>query len=202
MLTPSTPEGKAWIDENLGLESWQWLGNSCAIEWRYAPDIVNGMQEAGLEVIPAPAEITDDDKQWLSRLGITASKKKATEPLVPLRPEIAERTPYVPGAAGSQAPPLVTAAVAPQQLARGIEESLAIEQEEKGQEGQQPEEEKHTILPELPNAMFHMAADNTDVAAYWDSASFDTRQEIVHRSSLRTGVPRYQQMVSLGLVPA
>jgi hypothetical protein len=28
MLTPKSVEAKAWVDENLGLESWQWLGDS------------------------------------------------------------------------------------------------------------------------------------------------------------------------------
>jgi len=129
MLTPSTPEGKAWIDENLGLESWQWLGNSCAIEWRYAPDIIDGMRRDGLDVIPEFANVTDEDRKWLSQLGITASKKKAAVPMV--NPKL-----------------------------RGAETALAIEEEQAQNQNQnQTEEEKHTVLPELPNALFHMAGE-------------------------------------------
>src|ERR1700739_173551 len=147
MLTPVSAEGKAWIDENLGLESWQWLGNSCAIEWRYAPDIVHGMMDDGLEVIPDHAHITDEDKQWLSQLGITASKKKkATEPQVNLRPQTAPRTPTVPGAV---APSVPNANV-------GAEKALALEQQMSEQK-EEPNQEKHTVPPELPNKLFHMA---------------------------------------------
>lgn len=262
MLIPNSTAGKAWIDENLQLESWQWLGGGAAIEWRYAPDIVNGMQEDGLEVIPGLAQVTEDDKRWLSQLGITASKKKkATEPNMPIRQDVATNTPNMSGV--QQPPP------PPSQV--GVEESVALEQER--QEQQQPDKEKHTIPPELPNAMFHMAtdveetsdedlkddyrglgsaseflqkawsestknavargymsgaldalrwskrisvqeyglgydtyvyggsktaADNTDVAAYWDSLSFDTRQEIVHRSHLRAKSERQvvEQLIS------
>lgn len=74
------------------------------------------------------------------------------------------------------------------------EKALALEEEQKEQ---QDTKEKHTVLPELPNALFHMAVLNasakfssTDVASYWDSASFDTRQEIVRRSGLRESVGR------------
>lgn len=51
-LTPFSQAGRVWIDENLTLESWQWLGPSAVVDWRFAPDIVAGMLEDGLEVIP------------------------------------------------------------------------------------------------------------------------------------------------------
>ena len=101
MLTPKSEEARAWVDENLGLESWQWLGNSFAVEWRYAPDIVDGMVGDGLEVIPECHEVTDEDRAWLSELHITASKT-AAEPQVNLRQETEpDTTTQVP----QQAPP-------------------------------------------------------------------------------------------------
>jgi hypothetical protein len=170
MLTPKSEKAKAWVDENLGLESWQWLGPSFAVEWRYAPDIVQGMMGDGLDVIPECHEVTDDDKKWLSELGITASKKAAA-PVAQAAPAAEEATPQ-------QA---VTPAV---KGLGGVAIALPAESEEK---------EKHTVLPELPNSRYHMA-DNRDVAAYWDSASFDTRQEIVRSSILRSVHPVHEMV--------
>lgn len=48
LLNPITPKAKTWIDENLQLESWQYMGKSPAIEHRYIGDIVDGMIEDGL----------------------------------------------------------------------------------------------------------------------------------------------------------
>jgi hypothetical protein len=50
VLTPATDAGRAWIDEHLHAESWQWLGGSLAIDGRYAEDILDGMLGDGLEV--------------------------------------------------------------------------------------------------------------------------------------------------------
>jgi hypothetical protein len=130
----------------------------------------------GLEVIPESHEVTDEDKQWLSRLGITASRKIATEPQVNLRQDTTPNTPNIPGAA---APSLLNKGQ------RSVEEAMALEDQSA------TTKEKHTILPELPNSMLHMTADNRDVEAYWDSASFDTRQEISRRSTLQIPRPEH-----------
>lgn len=144
MLTPKSEEARAWVDENLGLESWQWLGNSFAVEWRYAPDIVDGMVGDGLEVIPECHEVTDEDRAWLSELHITASKT-AAEPQVNLRQETEpDTTTQVP----QQAPPPLHGPAA-----------VALPPEPQPQQ-QQPPPERHTIPPELPNAALHLAADN------------------------------------------
>ena len=45
-----TDTAREWVDENVGLESWQWLGRAFAVEHRFAEDLAGGMQEAGLEV--------------------------------------------------------------------------------------------------------------------------------------------------------
>jgi hypothetical protein len=65
------------------------------------------------------------------------------------------------------------------------------------------EQEKHTIPPEIPYPRYHMAVleasakfSSSDVAEYWDLASFDTRQQIVHRSGLR-GMNERQQIEQL-----
>jgi len=50
VITPLTSSAKAWIDDNCELESWQWLGASLAIDWRFAEDIINGMKDAGFNV--------------------------------------------------------------------------------------------------------------------------------------------------------
>ena len=92
LLTPKSVEARAWVDENLGLEAWQWLGDSFAVEWRYAPNVVDGMIGDGLEVIPESHEITDEDLQWLAELHITATKTVA-EPQVNLGQETEPDTP-------------------------------------------------------------------------------------------------------------
>ncbi len=50
MFEPVTAEAKEWVDENLGLESWQWFGKRFAVEHRYAGDLIDGMAGDGLEL--------------------------------------------------------------------------------------------------------------------------------------------------------
>lgn len=50
MFQPLTQRAKDWVIENVGLESWQWLGNSFVAEHRFACDLVDGMQAASLVV--------------------------------------------------------------------------------------------------------------------------------------------------------
>jgi len=51
MVTPRTPEATQWIDENVPLESWQWIGGcSWACEPRYVDQLIEGMQQDGLKV--------------------------------------------------------------------------------------------------------------------------------------------------------
>ena len=49
-LTPITEVAKAWIEENVSTEPWQWLGESLVIETRYVGDLVEGMFKVGLEI--------------------------------------------------------------------------------------------------------------------------------------------------------
>jgi len=50
LVTPLSDEAKAWVEENVPLEDWQWLGNGFGVEHRYIGNLVQGMQEAGLVV--------------------------------------------------------------------------------------------------------------------------------------------------------
>ena len=49
LLRPLSPEGSAWIEDNVDPEA-QWFAGAVAVEWRCVPDIVVGMRNDGLEV--------------------------------------------------------------------------------------------------------------------------------------------------------
>lgn len=48
LVHPLTQECRDWLDENVQAESWQWLGNALAVEHRFIEDLVEGMQNDGL----------------------------------------------------------------------------------------------------------------------------------------------------------
>ncbi len=48
LVTVKTKQAKQWIDENVGLEAWQWLGDSFAVGHHYIEDLELGMVDAGL----------------------------------------------------------------------------------------------------------------------------------------------------------
>lgn len=50
MFYPRTQAAEQWIEDNVQLESWQWLGLQFGVDPRYAGDLVAGMRDAGLEV--------------------------------------------------------------------------------------------------------------------------------------------------------
>jgi len=50
LITPVSYVGRQWIDENLQVEGWQWLGGSLAVDKRYAAPIVDGMIGDGLDL--------------------------------------------------------------------------------------------------------------------------------------------------------
>jgi hypothetical protein len=50
MVTPMSPAAREWVDENVPLESWQWLGAGFACEPRYVTTLIDGMQEDGLTI--------------------------------------------------------------------------------------------------------------------------------------------------------
>ncbi len=44
-----TPRAKAWVKENVQLESWQWMGDSSfAVDHRFVEDLAMGMKNAGM----------------------------------------------------------------------------------------------------------------------------------------------------------
>lgn len=52
-VTPLTEAAKEWVNENVHLEDWQWLGSGFGVEWRYLDNLVEGMTDAGLTVSSA-----------------------------------------------------------------------------------------------------------------------------------------------------
>ena len=50
LVTPLNAAAREWIDENIHTESWQWIGGSVAVEPRCLENLIEGMQEAGLQV--------------------------------------------------------------------------------------------------------------------------------------------------------
>ena len=50
LFTPETPAATEFVERNVFLEPWQWLGNGFACEPRLAADIIEGMQAEGLVV--------------------------------------------------------------------------------------------------------------------------------------------------------
>ena len=44
LIIPVTELAKKWVNENVQVESWQWLGQGFAVDHRYAPDLLQGME--------------------------------------------------------------------------------------------------------------------------------------------------------------
>lgn len=47
---PVSEAGKAFIEENVESESWQWLGDALVVDHRYAEPLIQGMLDDGLEL--------------------------------------------------------------------------------------------------------------------------------------------------------
>jgi hypothetical protein len=47
-IRPLTPQGRDWIDENVAVEGWEWLGGALCTEPRCAFDIYQAMKADGL----------------------------------------------------------------------------------------------------------------------------------------------------------
>jgi hypothetical protein len=50
LVTPLSPSAREWVDENVSLESWQWVGGSFACDPRYVDDLVAGITGDGLTI--------------------------------------------------------------------------------------------------------------------------------------------------------
>lgn len=51
LFYPATPEGGAWLAENVA-EDAQWFGRALAVDQRYAAALIEGLVEGGLAVRP------------------------------------------------------------------------------------------------------------------------------------------------------
>ncbi len=51
-ITPLSDLARAWIDENVASEPWQWRGGVLCIEPRCARDLVAGIAAEGFEISP------------------------------------------------------------------------------------------------------------------------------------------------------
>ena len=47
---PLSQKASDWIDENVETESWQWVGNSRVVDWRFGGPLLDGARAAGLKV--------------------------------------------------------------------------------------------------------------------------------------------------------
>ncbi len=49
-LFPLSQRASDWFDDHVESESWQWMGSSLAVDWRFAGPLVDGARAAGLSV--------------------------------------------------------------------------------------------------------------------------------------------------------
>jgi hypothetical protein len=47
LVTPKSQQAREWVDENVYLEPWQWLGGSFAVDHHFIEDLEQGMVDAG-----------------------------------------------------------------------------------------------------------------------------------------------------------
>jgi hypothetical protein len=50
VVFPLSTDAAQWVEENVKVESWQWLGLGFAVEHRYLPNLIRAMQTYGLIV--------------------------------------------------------------------------------------------------------------------------------------------------------
>ncbi len=48
MVEVKSDAARDWVNENVPLEDWQWMGNSFVVDHHYIEDLELGMQDAGL----------------------------------------------------------------------------------------------------------------------------------------------------------
>ena len=46
---PATKKAKKWLTENTNAESWQWFGFGLCVDHRCAPNLIQGIEEAGFK---------------------------------------------------------------------------------------------------------------------------------------------------------
>jgi|TARA_R110000824_G_scaffold155073_1_gene327289 hypothetical protein len=50
LFTPKSDACKEWIEDNVQLEGWQWLGGGFGVDHSYADSLIDGLQAEGFEV--------------------------------------------------------------------------------------------------------------------------------------------------------
>jgi hypothetical protein len=50
LFTPRSKKGRKWVEDNVHLEDWQWLGKGFAVDHRFVADLTSGMKADGLKV--------------------------------------------------------------------------------------------------------------------------------------------------------
>lgn len=45
IVKPITPKARAWVDDNVGVEDWQWTGGGFAVDHRFIEGLIDGMIE-------------------------------------------------------------------------------------------------------------------------------------------------------------
>jgi hypothetical protein len=50
LFRPTTEEGRAWLDDNIQAEPWQYMGSAIAVDRRYAQAIADGLAGDGLVI--------------------------------------------------------------------------------------------------------------------------------------------------------
>ena len=50
LFRPLCRQAKQWLQDSTHAESWQWFGGALVVEPRYAAELADGAEEAGLEV--------------------------------------------------------------------------------------------------------------------------------------------------------
>lgn len=50
LLTPVTTAAKHWVEENVHIEGWQWMGKAFAVDQHFIENLVSAMQADGLVV--------------------------------------------------------------------------------------------------------------------------------------------------------
>lgn len=49
-FTPLNSNAKNWIDENLAVEDWQWMGGALCLDRRMAPAVIDAIWDAGMRI--------------------------------------------------------------------------------------------------------------------------------------------------------
>ena len=50
VVMPVTDKARQWVEDNVQVEHWQWLGSGFGVEHRYIENLMAGMRQAGLKV--------------------------------------------------------------------------------------------------------------------------------------------------------